>query len=58
MASLEGLSSIIEEKLGTPASVADPFANMSIASRVNTAALVNDAPSLIIAAGLALRGFE
>ena len=58
VASLEGLSSIIEEKLGTPASVADPFANMSIASRVNTAALVNDAPSLIIAAGLALRGFE
>lgn len=58
VASLEGLSTIIEEKLGTPASVADPFADMSIASRVNTAALVNDAPSLMIAAGLALRGFE
>ncbi len=58
VASLEGLSGIVEEKLGTPASVADPFANMSIASRVNTAALVNDAPSLLIAAGLALRGFE
>ena len=58
VASLEGLSGLIEEKLGTPAAVADPFANMSIASRVNTAALTNDAPSLMIAAGLALRGFE
>ncbi len=58
VASLEGLSSLIEEKLGTPATVADPFANMSIASRVNSAALANDAPSLMIAAGLALRGFE
>ncbi len=58
VASLDGLSGLIEEKLGTPATVADPFANMSIASRVNSASLANDAPSLMIAAGLALRGFE
>ncbi|WP_096086058.1 pilus assembly protein PilM [Agaribacterium haliotis] len=58
VAALEGLAGLIEEKLGTPATVADPFANMSIASRVNSAALSGDAPSLMIAAGLALRGFE
>ncbi len=58
VASLEGLSGLIEEKLGTPATVADPFANMSISSRVNSAALASDAPSLMIAAGLAMRGFE
>lgn len=58
VASLEGLGGLIEEKLGTPATVADPFANMSIASRVNSSALANDAPSLMIAAGLAMRGFE
>ena len=58
VASLDGLASLIEEKLGTPAIVANPFANMAVSSRVNSAALANDAPSLMIAAGLALRGFE
>lgn len=58
VASLDGLSSLIEEKLGTPASVANPFANMALSSRVNTSDLSNDAPSLMIVAGLALRGFE
>ncbi len=58
VAALDGLGGLIEEKLGTPATVADPFANMSIASRVNSSALASDAPSLMIAAGLALRGFE
>lgn len=58
VASLDGLGGLIEEKLGTPATVANPFANMSISSKVNSAALTNDAPSLMIATGLALRGFE
>lgn len=58
VASLDGLGGLIEEKLGTQATVADPFANMSIASRVNSSALASDAPSLMIAAGLAMRGFE
>ena len=58
VASLEGLSELIEEKLGTQTIVANPFANMSIASRVNATSLANDAPSLMIATGLALRSFE
>lgn len=58
VASLEGLAGLIEEKLGTSATVANPFANMSVSSRVNAAALANDAPSLMIATGLALRSFE
>lgn len=57
VASLDGLAPLIEEKLGTPASVANPFANMSISSRVNATSLANDAPSLMIATGLALRSF-
>jgi type IV pilus assembly protein PilM len=57
VASLEGLAGLIEEKLGTSATVANPFANMSVSSRVNAAALTNDAPSLMIATGLALRSF-
>ncbi len=58
VASLEGLAGMIEEKLGTSVTVANPFANMSISSRVNSAMLANDAPSLMIATGLALRGFQ
>ncbi|PCK09408.1 MAG: pilus assembly protein PilM [Alteromonadaceae bacterium] len=58
VASLEGLAGVIEEKLGTSASVANPFVNMSISSKVNSAALINDAPALMIATGLALRSFD
>lgn len=58
VASMEGLVGVIEEKLGTQALVANPFANMSVSSRVNAVALANDAPSMMIAAGLALRSFD
>ncbi|MBU2886618.1 pilus assembly protein PilM [Gilvimarinus agarilyticus] len=58
VASMEGLNELIEEKLGTQALVANPFANMSVASRVNAAALANDAPSLMVATGLAMRSFD
>lgn len=57
VASLEGLANLIEEKLGTSVTVANPFANMSISSKVNAAMLANDAPSLMIATGLAMRSF-
>lgn len=57
VASLDGLGDLIEEKLGTQASVANPFANMSVAPKVNAVALANDAPALMIATGLALRSF-
>lgn len=58
VASLEGLANLIEEKLGTSVTVANPFANMSISSKVNAAMLANDAPSLMIATGLAMRSFS
>jgi type IV pilus assembly protein PilM len=57
-ASIVGIDDLIEEKLGTPASVANPFANMSVASRVKHQALSADAPALMIACGLALRSFD
>lgn len=58
VASLRGLAELIEAKLGTSVTVANPFANMSVSSRVNAASLANDAPSLMIATGLALRSFD
>lgn len=57
-ASIQGADELIEAKLGTPTTVANPFANMSLAPRVKAQALANDAPALMIACGLALRSFD
>jgi len=55
---IPGLVDMVEEKTGTPTLVANPFADMAISSRVNASALSNDAPSLLIACGLAMRSFD
>lgn len=57
VASMTGLGDLVQDKLGTPTVVANPFANMTIAPKVNAMALSNDAPALMIACGLALRSF-
>lgn len=57
-AAIPGLVDMIEEKTGTPTMVANPFADMAVNSRVNASALSNDAPSLMIACGLAMRSFD
>jgi type IV pilus assembly protein PilM len=56
--SLEGLAQLVQEKIGSPAIVANPFANMTIGSKVNTQQLANDAPGLMVACGLAMRSFD
>jgi len=56
-ASVAGVDDLIQERLGVDTVVANPFANMSVGSRVKPQALSNDAPALMIACGLALRGF-
>jgi type IV pilus assembly protein PilM len=57
-ASIEGLADMVAAKLGTPCSIANPFVNMSISSKINEASLTSDAPALMIACGLALRSFD
>ncbi len=57
-ASIEGLDGMIENKLGTPTIVANPFVDMSLASKVDADALANDAPAMMIACGLAMRSFD
>lgn len=49
---------VIRDRLGVAAVIANPFSHMSVASRVKAQALLNDAPALMIACGLALRGFD
>lgn len=56
VAAIEGLADLCQESLSTPVTVANPFANMSLGSRVSKESLKNDAPALLIACGLAMRG--
>ncbi len=56
--SIDGLSEMIENKLGTPTLIANPFVDMSLSSKVDANALANDAPALMISCGLAMRSFD
>jgi len=56
--SIVGLEQLVQEKIGTPTLVANPFANMTLSNKVNAGALASDAPSLMIACGLAMRSFD
>lgn len=56
--SIAGIDELIEQKLGVSTTIANPFANMSIGSRVKAQNLSNDAPAMMIACGLALRSFD
>ena len=57
-ASIIDINGVIESKIDTAVSTANPFKNMSVASRVKGDALANDAPALMIPCGLALRSFD
>ncbi len=57
-ASIPGLDRLVEQKIGTPTLVANPFADMALSSKVNAGALASDAPALMIACGLAMRSFD
>ena len=57
-ASIEGIGELVGNTVGVPTTVANPFANMSVASRVAAQALNNDSPAMMVACGLALRSFD
>jgi len=56
--SVEGMDKLVRKQLDTQTVVANPFVGMSVAPRVNTVALSDDAPSMMIACGLAMRSFD
>ncbi len=58
VASVNGIADLVQEKVGIKTMVANPFAEMTLSSKVNASALSNDAPSLMIACGLAMRSFD
>ncbi len=57
-AMLPGVDEMIANKLSVNTTVANPFVDMTIASRVKAQSLSNDAPALMIACGLAMRSFD
>lgn len=52
------LAENVEEDLGVATLIANPFMNMTLSQKVNASLLANDAPSLMIACGLAMRSFD
>ena len=58
VAAMSGLAPLVEEKMATPTTVANPFVAMDLSSDVDAVALANDAPAMMIACGLALRSFD
>ncbi|MBO4966802.1 MAG: pilus assembly protein PilM, partial [Pseudomonas sp.] len=52
------LAQRVESRLGTPTRIANPFALMDLDPSLTSEALLCDAPVLLTACGLALRGFD
>ena len=57
-AMLPGLDRVVADVLGIATMMGNPFRNMGSAARVNSSALLRDAPLLAVAGGLALRSFD
>ncbi|MDD5035395.1 MAG: pilus assembly protein PilM [Methylococcaceae bacterium] len=56
--SIAGIDRYVEQNLGIPTLIANPFINMSLSSRVKPQSLSNDTPCMMTACGLALRSFD
>jgi len=57
-AMIMGLDRVVADLLGITTVVASPFKSMGSAVKVNSSALLRDAPLLMVAGGLALRSFD
>lgn len=57
-ANIPGLSKLMQQKLGYRVTIANPFLQMGFSPQIDLKKLENDAPSLLVACGLALRSFD
>ncbi|MBM3340750.1 MAG: pilus assembly protein PilM [Betaproteobacteria bacterium] len=57
-AALPGVERAVEQRTQVKTIVANPFANMALSSKIRPKNLQQDAPSLMVACGLALRRFD
>ncbi|MEJ2534389.1 MAG: pilus assembly protein PilM [Gammaproteobacteria bacterium] len=57
-ASLKGLAAMVQQELGLTTRVADPVSGLDVAPSVAISMLKRNAPNLMVAVGLAMRGFD
>jgi type IV pilus assembly protein PilM len=57
-ARIDRLDELVEERLGFPVSVVNPFSAMALAPGVDPTLLARASPAMMIATGLALRAFD
>ncbi|HYC44540.1 MAG TPA: pilus assembly protein PilM [Burkholderiales bacterium] len=57
-AAIPGVDSAITRRTQVPTLVANPFLNMDVSPKIKPKSLAQDAPSLMVACGLALRRFD
>lgn len=57
-AGLRGIDELIAKRLDLPIMVANPFSSMSLAPHIKARELMREAPTMMVAVGLALRAFD
>jgi type IV pilus assembly protein PilM len=57
-AGIMGIDEVVAKRTQVETVVANPFANMALSSKIRPKNLSQDAPSLMVACGLAMRRFD
>jgi type IV pilus assembly protein PilM len=57
-AAIPGIDEVVTRRTSVPTMIANPFANMALSSKIRPKNLATDAPSLMVACGLAMRRFD
>ena len=57
-AAIPGIDEAVTRRTQVPTSVANPFVNMDVSPKIKFKSLAQDAPSLMVACGLAMRRFD
>lgn len=57
-AAIPGIDEVVTRRTSVATMVANPFANMALSSKIRPKHLASDAPSLMVACGLAMRRFD
>lgn len=57
-AAIPGMNEVVAKRTQVETTVANPFSNMALSSRIRPKNLEQDAPSLMVACGLAMRRFD
>jgi type IV pilus assembly protein PilM len=55
---IPGIDTLVENSLEVPVYIANPFINMTLSHKIQPDVLSKNAPAMMVACGLALRGFD